>query len=362
MHFPTEHSPKPAETLSPPPGASPKPMSDKLCLVGCGWFSNHFYGLAIRELVAAHPAAEFAACCDIVEERARSFRETFGARNHYTDLGTMLECERPAAVLLAVPPSITHEAATLVLERNIPLLIEKPPGLTIAQWTGLTALAARRGTPTQIAFNRRYMPALIHARDILQKAFPPEDISQIKYEMIRHSRLSEDFSTTAIHALDTLLFLTRSALREARLSFSAAATRQPCRITLDATTVSGINVRLDILPGAGRISERISIHAIGQSMEINIIASPQGMPHGSVVHWRNGDLVNSHADNKTSPLIQSGVYPEVAAFYTSVCLDRQPPTPSLAECYQQVALMEAIRNRCSTPISFPEQKSADRSG
>lgn len=328
-------------------------MSFKFCLVGCGSFSNLFHGPAIREIINHLPSVEFAGCCDIVEDKAKRFRRSFDAAGHYTDIADMLDRVSPDAVLVAVPPPVTFAASRIVLERGIPLLLEKPPGLNTAQWSELTAIAGRTGTPTQVGFNRRYMPALTHALQILSAEFPPNAITQIEYAMIRFNRLSEDFSTTAIHALDTLLFLARSPLQEARFTFGAEIAQQPYRITMDATTVSGIHVHLDILPGAGRVSERICVHAIGQSLEVNVTSSPNGASKGNVDHWRNEGLVSSYSDTSTPALNRSGVYLEIAAFLTAISGKQTLPTPALADCHQQVALMEAIRERRTTPLAFP---------
>ena len=52
----------------------------------------------------------------------------------------MLTAERPDAVVVAVPPAMTCRIASLVLERGIRVLIEKPPGMTTAELLGNAAL------------------------------------------------------------------------------------------------------------------------------------------------------------------------------------------------------------------------------
>jgi hypothetical protein len=62
--------------------------------------------------------------------------------------------------------------------------------------------------------------------------------------------------------------------------------------------------------------------------------------------------VDSYSDSKLPPSVRSGVYPQLAAFHAAVSSRKLLPTPALSDCYQQVALMEAMRNRCTTPLTF----------
>lgn len=314
-------------------------------MAGCGWFANHQYGPALRQLVAQQPTWEFAACCDVVESKARTFAAEFGARKVYADLATMCREVRPDVVLLAVPTGVMFEAARLVLGQGLPLLLEKPPGLTQEQWAALEAVAAIGRVPNQVAFNRRHMPAIGRARAVLEEKFAPARISRISYTMLRYGRLDEDFSTTAIHALDTLLYLGGSPFSEAQFRFGPVERGQPVRITMDAVTQSGLRSHLDILPDAGRSVELISIDAAGQTLEIRLAATPEAELQGEVDYWRCGVRHAVYSDAGTPIYQRSGVYNEIATFCATLEHRTGRPAPTLSECGQQVALMEAIRGR-----------------
>jgi predicted dehydrogenase len=246
---------------------------------------------------------------------------------------------------MAVPSGVMFEAALRVLQEGVPLLLEKPPGLTLEQWASLEAVAVRDRVPNQVAFNRRHMPALGRARAVLEEKFTQAHISRISYTMLRCGRLNEDFSTTAIHALDTLLFLGGSPFTEAQFRFGPVERGQPVRITLDAVAQSGIRSHLDILPDAGRSVEMISVDAAGQTLEIRLAATPEADLQGEVDYWRRGVRHAVYSDAASPVHSRSGVYNEIAAFCAVVASATGRPAPTLSECGQQVALMEAIRSR-----------------
>jgi myo-inositol 2-dehydrogenase / D-chiro-inositol 1-dehydrogenase len=70
----------------------------------------------------------------------------------------MLDTERPDAVSLVAPVERTCELACLILECGFPLLVEKPPGRTVAEVDRM--IAAAGGVAHQVAFNRRFAPLL----------------------------------------------------------------------------------------------------------------------------------------------------------------------------------------------------------
>ncbi len=125
----------------------------KLAQIGCGEHARVAHGPSQRRCAAERPELVLAACCDVDAERAEAFRRDFGYDRAYADPAAMLEAERPDAVVLVVPVEKTVALGSLVLERGIPLLLEKPPGRTAAEVDRLSAAAqAGGGVPHQVAF------------------------------------------------------------------------------------------------------------------------------------------------------------------------------------------------------------------
>src|SRR5208283_4016601 len=165
----------------------------------------------------------------------------------------MLSAERPDAVVMAVPPAVACAAACPVLERGFPLLLEKPPGLTAAELDRLVAAAGRGGGRAQVAFNRRHMPVMQRALEILAGAFRRGSVERIDYDMIRHERWDPDFSTTAIHAIDAALVLARAPFRSAEIRYQALrrGDLEAADVDIEARCSPGPRVLVRIRPVSG---------------------------------------------------------------------------------------------------------------
>jgi myo-inositol 2-dehydrogenase/D-chiro-inositol 1-dehydrogenase len=328
-------------------------MSLKICMIGCGSFAQLSHGPAQRRYSASHPDVRLAACCDVDDYRARGYATVFGFARHYTDFPAMLTAEKPDAVVVAVPPAMTCGVAGVVLERGLPLLLEKPPGMSPAELKQLITAAEKGGARAQVAFNRRYMPVMRRSRAILDAGIPPESVERISYEMIRFDRWDPDFSTTAIHALDAVLFLARSPFRaaEIRLHTQKGGDREAVNIAVEAECASGSRVLVSIQPVSGMNADSAKIHAVGQMLAIKLPVSPQSNANGSLEHWLGDKLIASYSDGDCDAVEKLGVFGETEAFLNAVRTGAGL-APGLQDCHQQVALMEAIRLRRSGLIRF----------
>lgn len=330
-------------------------MHLRICMIGCGGFARLCHGPAQHRYAASHTDTALAACCDPDANRAREYSELFGYAHHYTRVDAMLAAERPDAVILAVPPAVTCAAALPILAAGFPLLLEKPPGLNPPELDRLIA-AAHGHAPAQVAFNRRYMPVMRQVRTILDAEFPPDAVGRIAYDMIRSDRWDPDFSTTAIHALDAALFLARSPALTAELHFQSQrqGDRQATNMLVAIECASGTRVQVNIQPVAGRNAESVQIHAIGRSLWLTIPASPLSAEPGTLEYWRGANLVHSFSDHGSEMIERMGILGELGAFLDAVRRGAHP-APGLADCRQQVALMDALRLRRTGLIRFAEE-------
>jgi predicted dehydrogenase len=325
----------------------------KVCMIGCGHFAQQCHGPAQHKLSASYPDVILAACCDIDADSSRRYREAFGFERCYSEMRAMLSKEKPDAVVLAVPPTATCAAASLMLELGCPLLLEKQPGMSPIELRQLIAGEKKGGARAQVAFNRHYMPVMRTALELLDGSFTPESVKRVEYEMIRFERWDSDFSTTAIHALDAAIFLARSPFRAAEISFhrQKRGHLEATNVTVEAECISGSKVLVNIQPVSTKNSDSAKIHGIDQSLVLNIPVSPQSDGDGYVEHWRAGTLVGSFSDRDVGAVERLGVLSETEAFLSAV-RSGTPFTPRLEDCHQQVALMEAIRNHRSDAFQF----------
>jgi predicted dehydrogenase len=318
----------------------------KLCMIGCGDFARRFHGPAQQRCATQNPDLVLAACCDIDGNRAREYGDAFGFARRYTDAPAMLAAERPDAVILAVPPAITCGAASHVLAEGFPLFMEKPPGVSLEELTRLIGIAGKDPPRAQVGFNRRYMPVMRRAREIIDRTFAASPIVRIDYEMTRFGRWDPDFSTTAVHAIDAVRILAGSPFRTARLEYQPQAQggREAVDISIDLECVSGVRVRLEIQPVAGCNTESAKIHAVGHSLAIKIPYPGKIPSDGTVEHWHGDKLVASFSDAGCEAPEKMGILDETNSFLSAV-RSGSDFSPGLRDCLQQVELMEAIRLR-----------------
>ena len=321
----------------------------KVCLIGCGEHATSSHGPALCSYGAVHPDLALAGCCDVDPARAATFAARFGFARTHADAGAMLEAERPDAVVLVVPDTRSAELACLVLSRGLPLLLEKPPGRTVADVDRMLE-AARRPDGThvahQVAFNRRYAPLVRALRARVDALGGPAAIQQIRYEIVRVNRRDPDFSTTAIHGIDAVRYLSGADYAQARVRYQdlPALGEGVANIFVDALLTSGATAQLSFCPVAGVVVERACVNAFDHTFFLEVPMWSGFDAPGRLQHLERGVLVEELRGEPTDSFVQGGFAAEVASFLDAVRAGRRP-APGLAETRQSLELAEVLRAR-----------------
>jgi len=321
----------------------------RLCQIGCGEHARVAHGPSQARSARERAGLVLAGCCDLDAARAESFRGDFGYDRAYADPVAMLDAEHPDAAVVVVPVERTVGVGSLVLERRIPLLLEKPPGETTAEVDCLIAAAekAGRAVPHQVAFNRRFAPMIQELRRRIAEAGP---LQHVHYEMTRVERRDPDFSTTAIHGLDAVRYLAGADYAEARFRYREMPDlgRGVANIFVDAVMTSGATADLAFCPVAGALVERAIAHAHGHTLFLHVPMWSGVDAPGRLWHFTGGklvaDLTGDRVGDGTALFELGGFYRETVAFLDAVQAGR-PPSPSLRESRQSVAIAQHIRMR-----------------
>jgi len=323
----------------------------RICQIGCGEHARVAHGPSQRRCAAERSDLILAGCCDLDRERSESFRRDFGYERAFTDPAAMLDAERPDAVVVVVPVERTVAVGSLVLERGLPLLLEKPPGETVAEVDRLIAAAERGGrlVPHQVAFNRRFAPLVRELRRRIEEA-PP--LQHVHYEMTRVERRDPDFSTTAIHGLDVVRYLAGCDYVEARFRHRELPElgKGVANILVDAVMASGATAHLAFSPVAGVLVERASAHVHGHSLFLHVPMWSGVDSPGRLWHYSGGrlaaELAGDAVGDGTALFELGGFYRETVAFLDAVA-GGHAPSPSLREARQSVEIAERIRQRAT---------------
>ena len=323
----------------------------RICSIGCGGMATAGHGPAFARYAASHAGTELASCCDLDEGRARRFAASFGFARAYTDAREMLRAERPDAVALIVPVQFTAAYAAALLEAGFPVIMEKPPGLNEREVSRIIEAAERSGTPHMVSFNRRHMPLVRAFRDMERGEAP----RFLQYDFYRVGRTDPDFSTTAVHGIDTTRFLAGADYREVRLSYAP----QPGfpahvrNIFLDCTFASGASARISFCPVSGLLAERCTAHLDGAAIEGRFPVFRSFDLPGRVVRIDGGKLTEIRADDPADgAYFANGFYGENAAFFDAVREGRRPADTAQSG-YQTVVIADAIRKNLER-VTFPE--------
>jgi predicted dehydrogenase len=319
-------------------------MPFKICVIGCGHITQASHGPAYRRYASENREVELSACCDTDPARAEQVRAALGFARAYSDTFEMLAREQPDVVCLNVPVALTPVLCERILALGIPLLTEKPPAMTVDEIDRLIALSAQATAPHQVAFNRRFAPLVVE----MKRWLAGRPVVHVEHTFTRVNRRDPDFSTTAIHGIDTLRFLLGSDYAHLRMQYPTLETG-PAPVSafiLDGQFQSGASVHMLFQPLAGIASERTVVYTHGSSFDLRL---NQGADHpGHLLHYENGQLARAIDGAalcaSSEDYLLSGFYAEDAAFFDALRA-RQPSEHSFASARQSVEVMQCLRER-----------------
>jgi myo-inositol 2-dehydrogenase / D-chiro-inositol 1-dehydrogenase len=134
----------------------------ELALVGAGRMGR----MHLRALDPAGGRTAAVRVTDVVEpgDAAREALRGNGYRLHAT-LADLLAARRPDGVLVAAPTGRHAPVARSALAAGVPVLCEKPAGSTWQEVEETGRVAADRGVAFQVAYWRRFVPAMVALRE-----------------------------------------------------------------------------------------------------------------------------------------------------------------------------------------------------
>ena len=332
----------------------------KICSIGCGGMAFEAHGQSFRKYAELHPGVELAACCDINVQKAAEFAQEYGFKRHYSDIDAMLDSEKPDAVCLIVPVSLTAELSIQVIEKGYPLIMEKPPGLNREQTMRMISAAEKNNIPTQVAFNRRYMPLIRELKRQLS-GFKPEEIQNLRYDLYRAGRKDADFSTTAIHGIDAVRFIAGSDYSYIKFHYQELPLRAKAttnsffpsglnvvNIFMDCVMKSGTTAQLSFCPVSGVTIERCAVNSEGHSFFLDLPVWEGLDVPGKLIHVENEKVVYETTGDVISDgdemFESNGFYGENAAFFDDIRAERKP-IGDIRSGLQSVEIADCIRNR-----------------
>lgn len=131
----------------------------RVALVGAGSMGrNH------ARVIAENPTARLAAVVDPFRDGAEPVADRYGA----AWVPSLAELPDVDAVVVAASTEYHYEIAKDVLQRDLPLLIEKPVCPSLAQTEEILQLSRERHLPIMCGLLERYNPAVVVARSLIK--------------------------------------------------------------------------------------------------------------------------------------------------------------------------------------------------
>lgn len=307
----------------------------KVALAGCG-----ARGKQHLRVLAGLADVEIVAVCDpSAAAAARAAREKGIART-FSSIDELLGARLPVeAVVVAAPAHLNAQVALPCLERGLPVLLEKPPGLHSSETRRLREAAARTGAVAMVGWNRRFHPLVRRAVDAVRERGPVTQIvaefhksmtQAIKSGLYAESVLENIIFETPQHSIDLMRAIAGAEVAEVHSCVRRACA--PYRDVHAALVVftSGCVAQLVSNYTTDARLERYEIHGR------DISAYLEGVTRGVIQADGTATTIEGHGD--------SGLTDQERYFVDCVRSGRRPKPPAadLDEAIKTMELTEAI--------------------
>ncbi|MFN2531375.1 MAG: Gfo/Idh/MocA family protein [Pyrinomonadaceae bacterium] len=291
----------------------------RLALAGCGEHSRSSHATPLARYVAQHPGqVELVAACDLVLERAEEFCRRFGFGHPYTDLDRMLTMEQLDGCVSVMPIEQIVEVGVRLLQYQLPCVIEKPLGISLAQTEHLARTAQQTQTPHMVSVNRRFMPFLNTARDWANSLGP---LQYLRATQIRDARSEPDFIwSTAIHVLDALRYIA-GEISDFRVETQQHSALTSTWYSISLRFDSGTKGQIEVLPTAGMVEESYELFGDGFRSRVTAGTGTQQ----TLECWQRGKKVLHEISFDDEPEdLRNGSYQEVEEFVGALKSGNRP--------------------------------------
>ena len=308
----------------------------RVALIGCG-----ARGRGHLKTLGEFADVEVAALCDPVAAARDAAGAAFGIGRQYETVDELLDQEQLDAVFVATPAHLNAPAALQCLQRGVHTLLEKPPGMSLAETQRLRDAAAQTGAKGMVGWNRRFHPLILQARAAVEGSGP---ITQLVGEFHKSMAALEGSGRfpeivmdnmlleTPIHAIDVVRAMAGAEIREVHAITRRAVSRHKDVFAALVLFENGCVAQLTANYTTGARLERYEIHGQG------ISAYLEGVSQGTLV---------SQGEERTLSDAGDGGLRAQARFFLDCVKEDRPiglPAANLDEAVKTMALAETILN------------------
>lgn len=323
------------------------PEMFKICVLGCGGMSTGGHGPSFKKYFEEYKDVELSACCDLDEEKAKTYQEKFGFQRVYTDYVKMLDTEKPDVVSLVCPVQFTKDLAISIIKKGYNIILEKPPGLNKEEVYEIIKTAnEHKDVFVRTSFNRRYTPLIMKLKEFLSG----KKIFNVTYQMYRNKRSDVDFATTAIHAIDATKYIAGADYKNINIRYQELKDigDTVSNFYLDCEFENGAFGQVALVPMGGVVAERVTVNTLDETylLELPFWRNPdvpgrlRVIKDKEVIH----DISGLDLSDSDEMFEVSGFYNENRLFFELIRSGAEP-TCDLESGVQSVEIADCLRQR-----------------
>ncbi|HSV31374.1 MAG TPA: Gfo/Idh/MocA family oxidoreductase [Atribacteraceae bacterium] len=183
--------------------------------IGFGVIGAGIWGEAHAKIFSSHPYARLVGVCDLVEDKARSLAEKYGAAHWYTDYEKLLANPDIQAVGIATPDFAHRDPCIAACQAGKHILLEKPLATSHEDLTVMRKAWQESGVRLMVDFHSRWSPPLYIAWQNIREGslgklismyYRLNDIVYVPTRMLPWAEQSSILWFLGSHTVDTLRF------------------------------------------------------------------------------------------------------------------------------------------------------------
>ncbi len=230
-------------------------MSPRIAVVGCGPHCTNNIMPAL-----AYAPCELDAVCDLQPDLAARNARIYGARASYTEAARMLDERRPDGVIVVGPPQMHHDIGLQVLERAIPLYVEKPTAPSFAAAQEMVACAREHRTWVMTGFMKRFGMAYRHLHGLIACGRLVPAMATLRYGHWRSEDLDGMLHFMSVHIIDLALHLLGEPASVT--AFTQRRADRGISVALTLRFASGAIAQIMLDSAMPRIQERVEVSGV----------------------------------------------------------------------------------------------------
>jgi myo-inositol 2-dehydrogenase / D-chiro-inositol 1-dehydrogenase len=233
----------------------------RLAIIGCGNWSSRMHLPALVRLAKTQDVC-YVGVCDLDKDKAAHYAGQLpGAAAVHESVDRVIEDVKPDGVLVLVPPAVAATVIEQVARHRIAFLTEKPPAPDTATHR---RLIEQVGDLTHVvAYNRRHAPYIRQARQWMEQV----RIQLVTVLFSRYQRREPDFTTTAVHAIDTAWYLAGGDV--ATLRIEAARAGAAISYFVSGWTKKGVRIDILMTPDTASAVEHYAIRGAERTVFVS---------------------------------------------------------------------------------------------